>query len=273
MPSVPRKTCLALLLALLTALAAPAIDAADFRPGEITPFTVELTPEQRRTIGRGRTSRTDRALCAVGLPAGFDPARAWPILMVSSTSDPGFNSSRHWLAERYAATALAAGWIVLAADPPTPQPPALDAPQLRHTLAAAALAHLARTWPGFAEWPLACGGFSGGSKHSVHLAAQFARDRREIVGLFLGGCNEDVAPLALNLFSPPRRAFRQVPVFISGGDADPIAAPADQRQVAASLRGNGFARVRFESYPGGHEFYVPHLAAALAWFDELRADP
>lgn len=261
---------LRLLFAAALTLPLPRALADGFRSGEITEFAVDLSAAQRRAIAGGRLARTDRALCSVALPPGFDPARTWPILIVSSTSDPGYNSSRLWLRERYATAALAAGWVVLAADPPTPQPPNLDTPQLRYVLAHAALEELARTWPGFAEWPLAFAGFSGGSKHSVHLAAQFARHRRVAVGLFLGGCNEDVSALSMNIFSPPRRAFRGIPVFVSGGETDEIAPRAAQLNVVASLRGNGFAQVRYETYPAGHVFHTPHLAAALSWFDELR---
>lgn len=247
------------------------VPAAELRAGDVTEFTVMLSADQRRTIGRGRPARIDRAVCVVGVPAGFDPGRPWPILVVSATSDPGYNSSCTWVRERFAGPALAAGWVVIAADPEVPQPPAIDGPELRYVLAAAALDHLARTWPGFAEWPVAFGGFSGGSKHSVHLAAQFARAGRVAVGLFLGGCNDDVSTVAMNLYSPPRRAFRRIPVFLSGGMADTVAAPAEQARTAGSLRGNGFRQVRHETYSGGHVFHPPHLATALAWFDELRA--
>lgn len=257
------------LIALAAVFAAAESAAQDYVFGEVTEFTVTLSLEDRRTIGRGQISRTDRALCAVALPRHFDPALNWPILVVSATSDPGYNSSRTWLRDRYADTALAAGWVVVAADPPTPQPPALDLPELRYVLARAALGHLARRWPGFAEWPLACGGFSGGSKHSVHVAAQAAREGRTVIGLFLGGCNEDISYTSINLHNPPRRIFRRVPVFISGGEGDRVAPPDSQVRVEASLRSNGFTRVRRESYPGVHEFHAPHLADALAWFREL----
>jgi hypothetical protein len=270
MPRLPRSC---LLLALLDCSFLPAPAAANIPPGQITAFTVMLTPAQRRFIGHDRLSQTDRALCAVAVPANFDPARSWPVLLVSATSDPRYNSSRLWLTERFAATALAAGWVVLAADPPTPQPPATDSPELRYTLLVAALEQLERQWPGLHDWPLAFGGFSGGSKHSVFLAALFARAGRPGTALFLGGCNDDVSSDAISRFAPPHGLFRQTAVFISGGSTDPVATPKEQARVEASMRGNGFTRLRRQSYPGGHEFHAPHLAAALQWFDELRATP
>jgi hypothetical protein len=262
------------LLASLTAGSLlPASGAGEIPPGEVMAFTVPLTLSQRRYIGGGRVANTDRALCAVAVPPGFDPGRTWPVLLVSATSDPGYNSSRVWLKERFAETALAAGWVVVAADPPTPQPPAVDTPELRYTLLVAALEELERRWPALHDWPLAFGGFSGGSKHSVFIAALFAKAGRPGFGLFLGGCNANVGDDALSRFSPPRREFLRTPVFISGGDTDAVATPVEQARVEASMRGEGFVRVRRESYVGGHVFHAPHLAVALQWFDELRATP
>lgn len=251
----------------------PAFAGTEIRPGEVMAFTVPLTLSQRRYMGGGRVANTDQALCAVAVPPGFDPRRTWPVLLVSATSDPGYNSSRLWLKERFAETALAAGWIVVAADPPAPQPPAVDTPELRYTLLVAALEELEKQWPAIHDWPLAFGGFSGGSKHSVFIAALFAKAGRPGVGLFLGGCNANVGDDALSRFAPPRKPFLQTPIFISGGDTDPVATPVEQARVEASMRGEGFLRVRRESYAGGHVFYPAHLAVALKWFDELRAPP
>jgi hypothetical protein len=270
MPKLPRY-CLLFVLLGCPFLSAPA--APNIPPGEVTAFTVPLTPLQRRFIGGDHLANTDRALCVVAVPPGFDPARSWPVLIVSATSDPGYNSSRLWLKERYAETALAAGWVVIAADPPTPQPPMVDSPELRYTLAVAALEELERHWPSMRDWPLAFGGFSGGAKHSVFLAALFAKAGRPGTGLFLGGCNLDVSDDALNRFSPPRRVFQQTPVFISGGNSDDIATPVEQARVEASMRGNGFTRIRRESHAGGHVFHAPHLAEALKWIDSVRAGP
>lgn len=260
----------ALLPVLAVVLVAAPAAAQEYVPGEVTEFEIPLSLGERRNIGRGNIARTDRALCAVAVPRDFDPGRTWPVLVVSATSDPGYNSSRLWLRERYADTALAAGWVVVAADPPTPQPPQVDSPELRYVLARAALNHLELTWPGIARWPLAFGGFSGGSKHSVNLAAQAVREGRLVIGLFLGGCNRDPSYTAVNHFSPPRQVFRRIPIFLSGGEGDRVATPADQRTVATSLRANGFGQVRYETYPGVHEFHPPHLADALAWFRELH---
>src|SRR5207342_2304612 len=55
---------------------------------------------------------TGRAVLA--FPAGFDPSRTWPILIVTSTSD--FNRTSAMDADWYRPAATAEGWVVLGSD-------------------------------------------------------------------------------------------------------------------------------------------------------------
>lgn len=236
---------------------------------DVREWTSLLAPELRRLAGRGNLSRLTTVHAFVATPPGFDPARPWPVLLVSATSDPGYNSSRVH-ARQFVAVAAAAGWVVLAADPPAALPPSLDTNEIRYALALAALRDLARDWPGVEQWPLALAGHSGGAKRTGWLGAMFARDGRLPVGLFQSGCNAGTAAAAINRYDPPRREFRRVPVFLSSGDADRIATVRDHEVVETALRANGFTRVRREVFAGGHVLHAPHAALALAWFDGLR---
>ncbi len=253
-----------LIFLLLGCVLAAAGLAADVRE-----WTSPLSPELRRLAGLGSLSRLTTVHALVATPPGFDPARPWPVLLVSATSDPGYNSSRVH-ARQFLAIAAAAGWVVLAADPPSPLPPQLDTNEIRHALALAAFRDLARDWPGVEKWPLALAGHSGGAKRTGWLGAMFARDGRLPVGLFQSGCNASTADAAINRYGPPRREFRRVPVFLSSGDADRIATVRDHALVEKTLREDGFTRVRREVFAGGHVLHTPHAALALAWFDELR---
>jgi hypothetical protein len=76
---------------------------------------------------------TGRAVLA--FPAGFDPARAWPILIVTSTSD--FNRTSAMDADWYRAPATAEGWLVLGPD--ATSAPRIDSTQWRLGLLGAAL--------------------------------------------------------------------------------------------------------------------------------------
>lgn len=233
--------------------------------GEPVELSVPLSDTLRRVAGNGKRSSHQTARIAYAVPPGFDPARPWPILVISATSDPSYNSSTLHLRD-FATAATAEGWVVVAADPPRPVPLGLDSNELRYALARAALAHLATLWPGSDRWPLAFGGFSGGAKRSGWLAAMFARDGRVPIGIFQGGCNAATTAEAVNIYGPPRRAFRAVPVFLSSGEADGIATPGEHRMVATVLRADGFSRVRFETYAGGHVLDPAHVGAALRWF-------
>jgi hypothetical protein len=206
------------------------------------------------------------AKIAYAVPTGFAPGRSWSILLISATSDPGYNSSTRHLRD-FAPAATTAGWVVVAADPPASVPPLLDSNELRHAMARAALDHLATIWPGSDKWPVALGGFSGGAKRSGWLAAMFARDGRMPIGIFQGGCNAATAAEAVNIYGPPRKVFRAVPVFLSSGDTDRIATPAQHRAVAAALRADGFTHVRLETYAGRHLLNPAHVTEALRWFE------
>lgn len=236
---------------------------------DVREWTLPLPAELRRLAGGGKAAAVREALALIATPPGFDPARSWPVLLVSATSDPGYNSSRVH-ARQFVAAAAAAGWVVLAADPPAAVPPSLDTNELRYALALAALRDLARDWPGVEKWPLALAGHSGGAKRSGWLGAMFARDGRLPVGLYQSGCNAATAAEAVNLYDPPRREFRRVPVFLSSGTEDRIATLRDHERVEIALRADSFQHVRREVFNGRHVLHVPHAALALAWFDERR---
>jgi hypothetical protein len=207
------------------------------------------------------------AKCAIAVPADFSPDRTWPVLLVSATSDPGYNSSRALL-RQFAAPALRAGWIVVAADPPAPVAMAADTDPLRYALLAAALTRLQAEWPGFGAWPRAFGGFSGGAKRSGTLAAFSLLLGHPPIGVFQAGCNQATLRFALALPQLPRAPFLATPVFLSSGRRDRIATPAQMDDVQADLKSTGFHPLKLERFDGGHEVYAPHVEAALRWFLE-----
>ncbi len=159
------------------------------------------------------------------------------------------------------------GWAVLAADGPKVGVND-DTVQFGWAVLSSALDQFTRTWPQAKQWPVACAGFSGGAKRSAAVAAAMTRDGWRVVGVFLGGCNEDRATLGLQLFQPGPQ-FKQVPFFLSNGASDPIANPQHASTVAESMRANGFVNLRLESYPGGHRQHNDHLTEALQWFGRL----
>ena len=160
--------------------------------------------------------------------------------------------------------ALAEGWAVLAANGPKVNVND-DTVQFGWAMLSSVLEQFHRTWPPSKQWPVACGGFSGGAKRSATVAAAMTREGYQVIGIFMGGCNEDRVTLGLELYRPGER-FKLVPMFLSNGTGDPIAGPQQATTVAESMRRSGFQILRVESYGGAHRLNNEHLGAALHWF-------
>ncbi|MGE3451522.1 MAG: MBL fold metallo-hydrolase [Burkholderiales bacterium] len=247
------------------ALAAPGLS-----PGGHAEFDVELPEALRKMAGRGETSPVSRARVTIAVPAGFDGGGGWPVLVVSATSDPGYNSSRRLL-RAYGEAALAGGWIVVAADPAGTDAAMQDEVPLRLAINTAALAVLRKLWPEGGKAPLAFGGFSGGAKYSCWLAAAFAREGRTVIGLYLAGVNEEALVPAATRLGVLDDAFRRIPVFLQSGEGDTVATPADHRRILSELKRAGFTNVRLESIPGPHAVEPGPLRTALAGFRDAAA--
>lgn len=249
-------------------IAACALAAAASAFAAVSEFEVELTPELRRLAGHGELSPATRARVTVAMPDGLGAAADPPVLVVNATSDPGYRSSRRLLAA-YAASALAAGWIALAADPVPEVAVGQDDATLRFVLDFAALSALRRQWPRAATAALAFGGFSGGSKYSGWLAAAFAGEGRRVIGVYLAGINRDTIVDAARQFHVLDENFRRTPIFLQSGEKDEVATPADHRAVADELKRAGFRHVRIEHVAGEHDVDAGPLRGALEWFREL----
>lgn len=206
---------------------------------------------------------TGRAVLA--FPAGFDPSRAWPILIVTSTSD--FNRTSAMDVDWYRAPATAEGWIVLGSDATIS--PRIDSTQWRLGLLGAALEAIRKEWPQSAKWPVAFAGFSGGSKRSGVVGAMMAKSGSvRVCGFFLSGINEDRLGEAYRTYHPGA-GLLEVPVWLSSGSSDPIATPQANILVKASLERTGFKRVRLEQFTGGHQLKLSEVRRALQWFRQL----
>ena len=161
--------------------------------------------------------------------------------------------------------ALSQGWAVLAANGPRVAVED-DTIQRGWSMLSSVLQELARTWPQSKRWKVVCVGFSGGAKRSAAVAAAMMKDGWHVVGVFMGGCNEDRATLGMSLFQPGS-AFKKVPMFLSNGDSDPIANVEAGGRVRDSMTRSGFQNVRLVSYPGEHRLNKEHLRDALIWFE------
>jgi len=206
---------------------------------------------------------TGRAL--LFFPSGFDPARSFPILIITSTTDFGCTSIKD--APWYRDAAMKEGWVVLATDATIS--PRADSLPWRLSILTAALQMIRSDWPQSAQWPVAFAGFSGGAKRSGILAAMLAGNRGfKICGMFLAGINSDRVTAAYKDYQPPA-TFLNVPIWISSGTADQIAQPGAQEAVYYSLKRTGFQYVRLEKFFGSHALKSGEIQRALHWFREV----
>ena len=259
----------ATLLGLCLFLIAPAQGAKlagqQIQGGETTDirFPVEKYFQDYAAQGGNPRPTTGRALLM--FPKGFDPARPWPILIVTSTTDFGRTSSMD--APWYQKPATDEGWIVLASDATIK--PRNDSTLWRLGLLGAALEAIRKEWPQSAQWPVAFAGLSGGAKRSGVLGAMLAKSGTvRICGFFLAGINDDRLSAAYKEYQPPAE-FLNVPVWISNGDRDQIAPPQLQEKVYFSIKRTGFQHVRLEGFFGGHQLKQSEVQRALRWFREL----
>lgn len=243
----------------VSAQAASSSSDLPVKPGEVIQFDAPLSASEQRQAMEDSNPATTTARVALGVPADFDPAKSWPLLIISATVD----ASSIELLGAYQQDALAAGWVIMAADGAIK--PKDDRTPRRLAMIEAGLDFLAAHWPAAKTWPIAAGGFSGGAKRSGFVAAPLLKEQRHVVGILMGGCNEDTATAGLKRFTPPY-AFKLLPIFLSSGATDTIASPEMVHYVERSMKNNGFRNVRFESYPGAHDVYPPHTTEALRWF-------
>jgi predicted esterase len=233
-------------------------------PPKHVDLAVPLTAAASREAANAG-NRVASLKAVVNMPANFDPRRPWPVLLVCAPSGSSAVGAARW----YTNTACAAGWVVIAVDGPKVAMEQ-DNNVFAWAMIQSLLTELRRNWPQSKQWPFAVGGFSGGAKRSAMVAAEMARQGDYVIGVFMGGCNEDRASVGVQVARPPQTFFN-VPMFLSNGSADPIAGPAEGKKVKDSMEATGFRSVRLETFDGGHKLDTNHLAIALEWFRPTTA--
>lgn len=238
-----------------------------------TPFSESLRAKLKKRLGGVKDPYTDidmtRASVGLFVPVGFDPTKSWPVMIISVTdtgrSQGKFPSSVNSMGA-YIQAAKSQKWVLLAADCPGHLTPGL--PYNRCALAEAALEALMDAWPASKQWPIATAGYSGGAKYSGWLGGWFSESGRNVLGMFMGGCNEDMASRALQELRPSKKVFNRTKVFLSIGSRDEIAGPDKAETVVKSLKRSGFDDIQSVVFDGVHELRRDHLMTAMDWFTE-----
>ena len=233
-------------------------------PGKATAFDAPLSPALQSEAAKGGNPTVAVAKCAIAVPVNFDPAKSWPVVVVSAAD----GSPNKALMNAFVGPATGKGWVVVAAD--AAEKPQSETTEWCYAMVASAFDLMEKAWPGARKWPIANGGFSGGAKRAAPMAAIMMANNYTVIGMFMGGCNEDRSTEAVNGFHPGGR-YKNVPVYLCGGAQDPIATPTMRQHVKTSIQHNGFTNVRLESYEGGHVLSPPQVAMALDWFNEVAS--
>jgi hypothetical protein len=252
-------------LALVGSAEAATLAGQQVQPGGRIEIHFPVSKYFQDIAAQAGNPRPETGRAVIAFPAGFDPSRMWPILIVTSTSD--FNRTSAMDADWYRKPATAEGWIVLGPDATIA--PRIDSTQWRLGLLGAALEAIRKDWPQSARWPVAFAGFSGGSKRSGVLGVMLAKSGSvRVCGFFLSGINEDRLGEAYKSYHPGA-GLLEVPVWLSSGSSDPIATPQAHILVKASLDRTGFKRVRLEQFDGRHNLKLSEVRRALQWFRQL----
>jgi hypothetical protein len=244
---------------------AATIAGKEAKPGPLVEIQFPVSKYFQDIAAQGGNARPVTGRAVLSFPPGFDPARRWPILIVTSTTD--FHRTSPMDAEAYHPPADAEGWVIVASDATIK--PKFDSTPWRLAMLGAALDAMRKDWPQSRNWPVAFAGFSGGAKRSCLLGAMMAKGRVvNICGFFLSGINDDKMSESYKTYQPGPD-FLNAPIWISGGMDDIIATPSLEGQVAANMRRTGFKRVRLEHFIGVHQLKRSEVKLSLRWFRQL----
>jgi hypothetical protein len=244
---------------------AATIAGKEAKPGPLVEIQFPVSRYFQDMAAQGGNPRPATGRAVLSFPPGFDPARRWPIMIVTSTTD--YHRTSPHDAEWYHPPADAEGWVIIASDATIK--PQHDSTPWRLAMLGAALDAMRKDWPQSRNWPVAFVGMSGGAKRSCLLGAMMAKGRAvNICGFFLSGINDDKMSESYKTYQPGTD-FLNIPIWISGGMDDVIATPSLEGKVAAGMRSSGFKRVRLEHFMGGHWLKRSEVKLALRWFRQL----
>jgi len=252
-------------LGLITNAFAATLAGKEAKPGPLIEIQFPVSKYFQDMAAQGGNPRPATGRAVLSFPPGFDPARRWPIMIVTSTTD--YHRTSPHDAEWYHPPADAEGWVIIASDAAIK--PQHDSTPWRLAMLGAALDAMRKDWPQSRNWPVAFVGMSGGAKRSCLLGAMMAKGGAvNICGFFLSGINDDKMTESYKTYQPGAD-FLNIPIWISGGMDDVIATPSLEGKVAAGMRSTGFKRVRLEHFIGVHQLKRSEVKLALRWFRQL----
>jgi len=243
-------------------------DGQDIVPGQLLSFTLQATEEDRQWA---KNDQLKEILISVAFPNDFDPDKPSPVFFVNDTT-PGANAK---ISGSYVGGGTELGYVVLGAQAVgTSHKSTLSYWDVRGVVTARAINELGANWLAITESEWYFGGSSGGSKNCCYLAVYlYERFKKPGSGFFISACNEMKMLDAIEAYKSDKQAFRKAAVFVSSGNADTVATPAQGKIVAEAFERALMGEVRFELHNGGHGMNQEHYREALKWFTRLRENP
>lgn len=243
----------------------PASTGSSHHPREFT-LQVPLTPEEMKQAGTspGNVAPTE-ATVAVRLPNNFDPNQPQRVLLVFATDDGGGAHVRSL--PRLGRIAQEVGWVAMAANGPVLEKNL--PPEWHATMVLAGLRALAEKYPNLKTWSFYPGGNSGGGLRSSMMVPALQAAGYNVKGCFMAGSRAERFSAGQSVFKSPKANLRDIAVFLSVGQQDPIVSAASADAVERAIKSLGVRTIKRDSFDGGHELNEESLKRALLWFSSL----
>jgi hypothetical protein len=223
------------------------------------PFSAETLKD----LSKEKDNKEVSLKLAVSIPEGFDPAVPQKyFIAVTAVNNEGERARGNIGVFRgYTKVCAEAGWACITIDSNDGYPNDVHAMD-------EAMALLEAEWPGFRGSTFSTGGFSGGSKGCWWHAAYMVKNKFNMVGVFMGGCNRDYSEKYRRLLKPSSAKYKKIKGYVSIGRKDTIATVAQGERVISTLKSNRIRNIRSATHEGGHRKDNGHFLEALKWFAE-----
>lgn len=200
----------------------------------------------------------------IGLPENFNPDKGCPIFVQWSTTD---TKSHIRGAKGYWASCQKKGWMLVSIEG-APDPKSTWSNSVFYAGIKEFFEQLHQKFPSSTEWPVATGGFSGGSKICQWMGGLMHElEGVQIKGYWLGGCNESYHQYALQDLNISKKSFKNIKTYISSGDEDKLVSEDSRKRVEDAAKAAGL-EILSETYQGGHRINKEQFEKALDWFLE-----
>lgn len=223
------------------------------------PFSAEMLKELSQD-----DDEQDTLKLAISVPDDFNPAVPQKVFVVVTAVNNDNEKAMGNIGKfgMYGDTCTQLGWVCIAIDSNIGDPDG-DCAMVE------AFRLLNEEWPGIKSSTFATGGFSGGAKGCWFQACWLLKNKYNVTGVFMGGCNEDYSVKYRDEFNLSGSRIRKVHGYVSTGRTDSIANMDHFEKLLKSLKSNGVREQRSAVHDGGHAFYKPHFEEALKWFSEV----